>query len=172
MKRTLINAERVKPRGHTSLEMKTRERNGSQGIRPIDCIMMHHGKRVENYTSPKRPALFVLRRAKNVAFWPRKGKASSSLSRRIVLAAKLAEILRYTRYSYLSTYLPTYRYVGILPFGRDGKPIPMLAHCTNSVLLAEEVDNVSNGDHNIAPRITLLERKSIPLFVLHQASFP
>lgn len=145
--------------------------------------MMHHGKRVENYTLPKRPTLFVLRRARNVAFWPRKGKASS-----LVIEAHRAWCKTEQKFSdgamgCICVCTP-YTYPGILPFRRDGKPIPIAcpmcsprAHescASNSVLLAKEVDNVST-EIIISPRIT--REKIYPAcisvyVVLYRASFP
>lgn len=162
-----MNAEGAKPRGHTSPEMKTRE-SGSQGIRPIGRIMMHHGKRVENYTLPKRPTLFALRRARNVAFWPRKGKASLVIEVHRA-CCKTAEIQRRRCDIYpvhLSIY-PTCRYVWHFTFSSGWKAdtrcsCPMrsprargerIARERNSALLAEQVDNVST-EIIISPRIT------------------
>lgn len=182
MKRTPVNAERANLRDIRL--SRWRRESGSQGIRPIGRIMMHHGKRVENYTLPKRPTLFVLRRARNVAFWPRKGKASLVIEAHRAWC-KTAEIQRRRDGMCMCkpyTYLPTATY-GILPFRRDGKPIPMLcpmcsprAHdscASNSVLLAEEMDNVST-EIIISPRITRekIYPACICACVLYRASFP
>lgn len=118
---------------------------------------MHHGKRVENYTLPKRPTLFVLRRARNVAFWPRKGKASLVIEAHRA-CCETAEIQRRCdamRYIHRAPiYLPL-RMAFYLFVGMESR-YPMLARIvreSNSALLAEQVDNVSS-EIIISPRIT------------------
>lgn len=91
-------------------------KEGSQGIRPIGRIMMRYGKRVENYTVPKRPRTFVQRGEQRTWHSGRERERPPSLSRRIVHRAKL------------QNFSGDILYVWHLPIRRDGKPI--LPRCT------------------------------------------
>lgn len=165
MKRTPVNAEGAKPRGHTSPEMKTREWvPGNPANRPHnDAPRETSGKlhiAEETYTlrveeSKERGILA----AKGKGF-PRYRGASCLLQK----CRNSATVRRDIYTVYLSTYLPAATY-GILPFRRDGKPIPdacpmcsprargeRIVRESNPVLLAEQVDNISTII--ISPRIT------------------
>lgn len=159
--------------------MKTREWE-SQGIRPIGRIMMHHGKRVENYTLPKRPTTLRVEESKGTWHSGRERERLPSLSRCIVLAVKTAEIQRrvrrdvYTPCTHLPIYLPLR--MAFYPFVGMESRYPMLARCargerivreSNSALLGRTSGQYFNGDHNIASYY--LERKSIPLVFAHVA---
>jgi len=159
VKKMLVNAERVNPanaRASRNEEMQER-------IPGNPANRLHNDRETSGklYSAERRPRASSCKlwgeskRAQNMAFWPRKGKASSFVIEAHRASYKTTEIQRRRRYA-IHRARRTY---GIYLLGMESRYFARVLFtarescASNSALLAKEVDNVSR-EIIISHRIT------------------